>query len=399
MGFGFVLRKKKSQFQNVSVKIKRRPLAPPAGPAKTAILEGNLTKGELNMEVLWPRRIALLLLFLATHGAYAEMGYGSTTRLFTTPNPKGYVEFVDAINAAKESVLMTIFHITDEAVIKALIDAHKRGLDVRVITDRKTMILPNMWWHYRKLVRGGVNARKSTKGFSITHQKSMVVDHREAFITSINITYKPETTRDYAIVTNDAAIIEEMTAVFEADWENAAKHTKVTPKLTNENLLWSPVNAEPRLKAFIDSAKVEISAAIEHIGNPVLRDAMIAAAARGVRVDLIVPMCTMASLNPLHNFKFIPEHMAGKINVRIIKNPGTATHPYLHGKMMVVDKKSAYVGSINFSTNSTREARELGIIVSDATSIQGLLDTFQYDWNRAVVPMKNPKLISCGWPW
>jgi phosphatidylserine/phosphatidylglycerophosphate/cardiolipin synthase-like enzyme len=53
---------------------------------------------------------------------------------------------------------------------------------------------------------------------------------------------------------------------------------------------------------------------------------------------------------------------------------------YMHAKIIVVDGKTAFVGSENISTQSLDRNRELGIIVSDAGVLNTLQSTFQKDW-------------------
>ena len=51
--------------------------------------------------------------------------------------------------------------------------------------------------------------------------------------------------------------------------------------------------------------------------------------------------------------------------------------------MMVADGTRAYVGSVNISTNSFDNNRELGVLFSDSTSITTLQQTFQSDWSAS----------------
>jgi phosphatidylserine/phosphatidylglycerophosphate/cardiolipin synthase-like enzyme len=55
----------------------------------------------------------------------------------------------------------------------------------------------------------------------------------------------------------------------------------------------------------------------------------------------------------------------------------------MHAKMIISDDKKAYIGSINFSTQSMDKNRELGIILTQQDIIQTISTTFQKDWNTA----------------
>jgi phosphatidylserine/phosphatidylglycerophosphate/cardiolipin synthase-like enzyme len=60
---------------------------------------------------------------------------------------------------------------------------------------------------------------------------------------------------------------------------------------------------------------------------------------------------------------------------------------YIHAKVTLADNSLAgqivYMGSINFSTASLVENRELGTILTDSTAISGLNTTLNTDYNGA----------------
>ena len=71
----------------------------------------------------------------------------------------------------------------------------------------------------RKLEKAGIEVIDSNPAFAVTHEKSMVVDDKTAFVKSLNWETKNLTeTRDYAIVTDNRNEVAEVVAGFEADW-------------------------------------------------------------------------------------------------------------------------------------------------------------------------------------
>src|SRR2546423_12675614 len=107
--------------------------------------------------------------------------------LLVTPSPDGHAPFVRAIDGAQASIEMTMFHLTDPDVIDALIRAKARGVDVELILDGKMNDKP-----IGKLAAGGIEAIRSSPAFSITHAKTMIVDHGVAFVPAINLTRDAE---------------------------------------------------------------------------------------------------------------------------------------------------------------------------------------------------------------
>jgi phosphatidylserine/phosphatidylglycerophosphate/cardiolipin synthase-like enzyme len=58
------------------------------------------------------------------------------------------------------------------------------------------------------------------------------------------------------------------------------------------------------------------------------------------------------------------------------------TSPYIHAKVIVVDRKYAFVGSENLSTNSLDNNREVGIILSSPEIIDKLREVFFWDFAK-----------------
>ena len=134
------------------------------------------------------------------------------------------------------------------------------------------------------------------------------------------------------------------------------------------------------------SAHRDVIATVENLGDPVIADAFADAAARGVAVRLIVPMCDK-NADPNFNYPHAVQLSGRGVKVKMMPAPESPAQPYIHSKMIQVDGGVAsYVGSINFSVNSTMHARELGVIFANQAAADGIMATFDDDWNASVVP-------------
>lgn len=283
-----------------------------------------------------------------------------------------------------------MFHLTVPEVVDALASAAGRGVDVRIILDGKNLEGHGSAAVAQSLVDRGVHVTSSSPAFSITHVKAMVVDESRAYVMSLNLTRPYDHTRDYAVVTDDHDVIAEFDRVFDADIDNAANRTKNTPALTDPALVWSPVDAEPRLVALVDSAQKSILATTENLGDKPIGAALVRAAARGVKVRVLVPLCDQ-NTDPLRNVKPVAELDRVHVDARLMPGPPSREQPYMHAKMVIVDGARAFVGSINFSANSMHHARELGIVFEDRTAITAFSNTFEADWRFAVPPPDETK--------
>src|SRR5271168_4162711 len=82
---------------------------------------------------------------------------------------------LDAINHASKSLRIKMFVFSDPAILQAVIAAHKRGIDVRVMLNPARRSGESENEESRKLLTSaGVNVLDSNPAFDLTHEKSMV---------------------------------------------------------------------------------------------------------------------------------------------------------------------------------------------------------------------------------
>jgi phosphatidylserine/phosphatidylglycerophosphate/cardiolipin synthase-like enzyme len=318
--------------------------------------------------------------------------------LFSTPGATGHQPWIDAIHNATQSIQLTMFHLTDPDVVNELLG--KASLpDLRVILDGATLKTAKYARIFKQLKDAGVQIKGSSSAFDMTHTKAMVVDGKRAFVTSMNLTKTFDTTRDFGLITEDADVIAEMQAVFETDWKNADSGAGDTPALSDRNLVWSPINAEPKLVDLISSAKKTVVLTVENLGDAAIQNALVTVATRKdapVAVRVIVPECD-ENPDPLINYPHLKMLTDNQVQGRVMPHPSTADAPYMHSKMILVDDRVAYDGSVNYSIHSTRSNRELGIVWRVMDTLKVLLDSFVTDWTAArdvpaVLPTDCPML-------
>jgi len=306
-------------------------------------------------------------------------------QLVTTPNANGHPEFTELFASAKTNINLAMFRLTEPSDIQALIDAAKRNVKVRVIVDGDTA---KSWPKYvgvqKQLTDAGAEIKLSSKGFSITHEKSATIDNETALISSINLTMAYKVTRDFGVITKDADVIKEFNAVFEADWVNADTGKTTTPALNSGKLVWSPTNSSAKIISLIGQAKASLELYVENFTDQNISDALIAAAKGGATVRVITPLCSDNPSNPLLNLPQMQDLVGHNVSVKVMPPPKTEQTPYIHAKAIVVDDSFFYVGSMNFSYNSLTKAREVGIILQDKNTAQNIESVFDQDWSHAI---------------
>lgn len=282
----------------------------------------------------------------------------------------GSEPLLQAIDNAQTSLRLKIYLITNDAVVDALRRAVQRGVDVRVLIEEQpygggeTNALAA-----QELRAAGVQVRARPGAFVYSHEKSLVVDDRRAFIMTHNLTRSSfERNREYALLVDDRPVVDEVARVFDADWE------RVEPDLSQAQLVWSPVNSRQRIAALIDSAQTSLELEHTSLQDPGLIDRLAAAAHRGVRVRVTTP----AIYDPGESeYGAIDELFAAGVAIRFLDDP------YVHAKVILVDGRVAMVGSQNLTANSLENNRELGVIFDDAAAVNRLAGYLLRDWNNA----------------
>lgn len=309
---------------------------------------------------------------------------------FSTPD-RGHVEFVKAIEGARSSIKMWMFSMSHREVVDGLIAAAKKA-DVTVILDDGTYdrSLPRV----QKLRDGGVNVVRGSGDFSLTHAKTAIFDDSFALITTMNLTTTFRLTRDAGVRIEDRVVLDDLNTLFAADLKNASTNASITPVLKSEALVIAPVNALSRLSSLIGSAKREILVTVENFSDGPVVDKLIEAAIRGVSVKVIAPFCSLNG-NPFFNFPALNHLAKNSVAIRVPPFPASVSSPYIHQKMILVDGQRAFVGSENFSYNSLKKSREIGIIVDARGVAAKIMTDFQSDWYGSTsLPARPPAKCS-----
>lgn len=281
---------------------------------------------------------------------------------------------VNAIRGAQKSVWMEMYLLTNKSVMTALEDDANNHIDVRVMLEQHPYgggsVSPQET--LAKLKAAGVKAQFSDPDFALTHEKGIVIDGTTAYIMTSNMTNAALGTgsytknREYDIVDTHAQDVQAIEAIFQADWDHS------TASFNDANLVVSPVNARNAFNTLIASAKHTLLVTGEEMQDSGIEQDLVTAAQRGIKVQVILPAPSSSSSDS--NSSGIATIKQGGVSVR------EDARLYMHAKIMIIDGKTAFVGSENISTQSLDKNRELGIIISDNNVITTLQQTFQKDW-------------------
>lgn len=291
------------------------------------------------------------------------------TGVFVQPDD-GYAPVVDEIEAARCTLDLTMYMLTDDTLFAALVAADMRGVRVRVILDQHPFgMFGDQQEAFDRLADGGVDVQWGESAYQFTHAKYMVIDARVAVIMNQNFTGAAfDGNREFGVVTTQAEAVAQAAEVFIADWaEDGASPAVPGP------LIVSPDNARERVLELINGAGHSIDLYAEVIRDEAVLAALRGAEERGVRVRLIMN----ASLDP-QDVAAVEALVGGGVEVRLM---GTL---YVHAKAMTVDGDISLIGSVNYSMTSLDRNREVAMVVDDPLLVSRVVAVYERDWARGV---------------
>lgn len=208
----------------------------------------------------------------------------------------------------------------------------------------------------------------------MTHQKTLVVDDKTAYIMTLNLVDQDySTSRDFTVADTNSQDVSAIEATFTADWNNQS----IRPS-DGADLVWSPGALDSQL-SLINSARHTLEIYDEEMDDSAVTSALEAAARRGVDVEVVMT----ASSDWDSAFKNLT---GAGVHVRTYKQDISL---YIHAKMILVDGRRVFLGSQNFSAGSLDDNRELGIILTSGAIIRSLERTFARDYAHAT-PFRTP---------
>lgn len=321
---------------------------------------------------------------------------------------------VETLRGARHRILLAGYTLTSERVADALIDAARRGVEVRVLvdadpvggrTERGAAALD-------RLVAAGVDVRVlggPRARFDYHHPKYAVVDDR-ALVTTEN--WKPAgvggaDSRGWGVVVDSAPVAADLAGLFRGDaggpdaipWRRfrrgerfeagtAAEGTypsrfdPTTETAAEVRVLTAPGNAESALIDVLDGADDRLDVIQPSIGRrdgPLLR-ATIRAADRGVEVRVLVSGAWYVAeenaalvewLNGVAKRRDLP------LTARVADPAGR--YGKIHAKGVVADD-TVVVGSLNWNANAVSENREVALAVRSESLAAYFRETFAADW-------------------
>ncbi|WP_217548539.1 phospholipase D-like domain-containing protein [Streptomyces sp. GbtcB6] len=275
----------------------------------------------------------------------------------------------DFINSATSSLDMTMYELEDTTAVNDLIALKNKGVTVRVVLDQAHKSANNS--AYTSLTNAGVGVAWSSTSFVYTHQKTITVDGTKSLVLTGNLTSQYYSTgRDYGVFTDDTRDVAAIEKVFNADYAG----TSITPT-DGDHLLWSPTDSRSRLLTVINAATKTLDVEELEFSDSTVVNAIVARAKAGVKVRVVLETPG----------DYSSEVSAVKAAGGTVVGYSDPNGFYIHAKAMVADyglsTQEVEAGSMNISSNSLSNNRELGIILTGTGVAQSVATTVETTFN------------------
>jgi len=164
----------------------------------------------------------LILLFSLswTHAQAHEVLINTVANVYFSPKGGCTEAIVSEINEAKSEILVQAYSFTSKKIVKALAEAHARGVSIQIILDKS-----------QRRARQSAAAYASRNGIptfidrvhAIAHNKVMIIDESIVITGSLNFTKAAEekNAENLLIIRSSA-----MAQLYIANWNDHKKHSE-----------------------------------------------------------------------------------------------------------------------------------------------------------------------------
>ena len=136
-------------------------------------------------------------------------------------SPEEGEEIIEFIDSAQESLEIEMYVFTSEEIADALQNAKNRGVDVKIILEKR-VTTPDNEKHYNELNDYGIDVRWASTSYQLTHAKFIIVDGKRVLVGSHNFSNAAMRRNREASVILSGSIVEEFKRIFNTDWELAS---------------------------------------------------------------------------------------------------------------------------------------------------------------------------------
>ncbi|MBI4760075.1 MAG: phospholipase D-like domain-containing protein [Chloroflexota bacterium] len=308
-------------------------------------------------------------------GAWFEL-YVTNPNSPLSPQGTGGVDgpLVEAINAARLSVDVAAYSITLNSVRNALLNAHRRGVNVRIVMESDNMDTSDV----QKLLEAGIPIVGDNQE-GLMHDKFMVIDRSEVWLGSMNFTDSGAYDDNNNLIRiRSTKIAENYSTEFKEMFESGSFGPNVIAQTPNPTITLDGTRVDTyfspddgvlnAIYPLLENAQESIyflafSFTSNELGAVVRQKAKDGLTVRGVMEAEQVRSNT--------GTEFDPFRQAG-VDVRLDGNEGQ-----MHHKIFIIDGSIVILGSYNFSRSAEERNDENIVILYDRRIAEFFMQEFQ----------------------
>lgn len=302
------------------------------------------------------------------HFSFDKIEYLSGLTLKITPDIKLLDDITNQIDNAKIRVYVEVYIFTEKRIKKALIDAKKRWLDVKVLLEKNVYLANNLnTATFKELEKNWIEIKYSNSdNYALNHSKMMVIDE-QVMVSTANYSYSSfKYNRDFFLFLKNEKILKVFLDIFESDFNGTKKN------IYQNNLLLSPFSSRKKIEYGIKNAKKTIQMYVENFSDKDIIQLLINKRKQWVRIQIIFPDLKKVSSNR-EEIKLFKDN---NIDIKMIQKP------VIHAKSLLIDEKYLYLWSENFSSYSLDKNREIWLFIINSEIIREFIAIFKADFEK-----------------
>ena len=277
-----------------------------------------------------------------------------------TPDKNLIKTISEKIRNAKKRVYIEAYIFTEKDFLSALIKAKKNWVDIKIIMEKNVYKAGNINKKaYDEFTKNKIDVIWSdSSDYSLNHSKFFIIDD-EIIISTWNLTYSAFTkNREFFLFINDKNILEKMLTNFDLDFSKDKKY------VYDDNLVFSPFYSRQKIEYLLTKAESEIDMYFPYFEDDRLQNML---------EDKINSWINVKIVTDKQN-ENVKEFEDLWIKIKVLPKYTE------HAKIIIIDKKYAYIWSINFSKYSFDQNKETGILIKNENIVKNLLAIFQEDF-------------------
>ncbi len=294
------------------------------------------------------------------------------------------VPLANAIANVQRTLDIAAYEMDNELITQAILDAHNRGVRVRVVSDDEAG-LEEFEESIPRLQTAGIPVVDDERS-GLMHNKFMIMDGQSVWMGSMNYTRNGVYRNNNNLLRLD---VPQAVQVYQAEFDEmfSDREFGITSSEGNtadftysgtpmEIYFASENNVVDEIIAEINSAQRQVRFMVFSFTRDDMGDAMLAQAERGIDVEGVFETTGSET-----RFSEMTRLFCAGLDVRQDGNGGQ-----LHHKVVIIDDATVITGSFNFSNNAVESNDENLLIIQDTDLARLFLLEFQKVQRQASRP-------------